>query len=62
MNEAELQQKADAFGLKGKCYPEVNAALADLLTHAKEDDLILICGSVFLVAEVNIKSTSVRRN
>jgi dihydrofolate synthase / folylpolyglutamate synthase len=53
MDEQELQQKAEVYGLKGKAFPEVNAALKDILTHAKKDDLILICGSVFLVAEVN---------
>jgi len=61
LDETELQQKAEAVGLNGKCYPDVNKALADALTHAKDDDLILICGSVFLVAEVNIKSSSVFR-
>lgn len=54
MDEAELSKKAEEVGLKGKCYPEVNIAIKEILTHTKDDDLILICGSVFLVAEVNI--------
>jgi dihydrofolate synthase / folylpolyglutamate synthase len=54
MDEIELGKKAGAVGLKGKYYPEVNTALKEALTHAKDDDLILVCGSVFLVAEVQI--------
>jgi dihydrofolate synthase/folylpolyglutamate synthase len=54
LDETELMQMASHFGLKGKAFPEVNIALKDVLTHAKENDLVLICGSVFLVAEVNL--------
>lgn len=52
--ENELAEKAAAVGLQGKIFSEVNTALAEVLTHAHKDDLILICGSVFLVGEVNI--------
>lgn len=52
LDETELQQKAQTFGLNGKTFPEVNLALKEVMTHAKESDLVLICGSVFLVAEV----------
>jgi dihydrofolate synthase/folylpolyglutamate synthase len=48
----ELQQQATTVGLKGKAYPDVNTALKQALSVAKTDDLILVCGSVFLVAEV----------
>lgn len=48
----ELAEKAVGFGLQGKAFPEVNTALTAVLTHAHKDDLILICGSVFLVGEV----------
>jgi dihydrofolate synthase/folylpolyglutamate synthase len=50
--ENELAQRAAAIGLHGKEFPEVNAALTEVLTHAHKDDLILVCGSVFLVGEV----------
>jgi dihydrofolate synthase/folylpolyglutamate synthase len=50
--ENELTEKAAAVGLQGKKFPDVNAALTEILTHAHKDDLILICGSVFLVGEV----------
>ncbi len=51
--EAELQSKASAFDLKGKTFKNVNAAISTALQHARKDDLILVCGSVFLVGEVN---------
>jgi len=48
-----LQEKASRFLLEGDIYPEVNAALLSAKSKAKKDDLILVCGSVFLVGEVN---------
>jgi len=39
--------------LKGDIFPEVNAAVKSALARANKDDLILVCGSVFLVGEVN---------
>jgi len=50
--ENELAEKATAAGLNGKTFPDVNTALKEALQHAYKDDLILICGSVFLVGEV----------
>lgn len=54
LSENELAEKAASIGLQGKAFPEVNAALTEVLTHAHNDDLILICGSVFLVGEVTL--------
>ncbi len=48
----ELLQKAIAQGLHGQAYNEVNAALRAAKTAAAKDDLILVCGSVYLVGEV----------
>jgi len=48
----ELRKKAGAFGLQGSSWPDVNTALREARQHANSDDLILICGSVFLVGEV----------
>lgn len=53
MPEDELAMKANKIGLNGTTYSEVNNALHAALQHAHRDDLILICGSVFLVGEVN---------
>lgn len=53
LNEKELAIIAKQKGLNGKSFPDVNTALKEALTHAHKDDLVLICGSVFLVGEVN---------
>ena len=47
-----LQLKAESYSLKGNAFREVNLALQNALGHAHKNDLILICGSVFLVGEV----------
>lgn len=47
-----LAEQAAAFQLKGKNYTDVNTALKEAKAKAKPEDLILVCGSVFLVAEV----------
>ncbi len=53
--EAELLlEKAKKFQLTGQPFPEVNMAIQHAISHAHKDDLILVCGSVFLVGEVNI--------
>lgn len=51
--ENELAELANSIGLSGKIYPEVNVALKEAVVHAKADDLIIVCGSVFLAGEVN---------
>ena len=56
--EQDLFRKAQKAGLNGAYFPNVNAALLDALSHAKPDDLVVICGSVYLVAEVNRLSPS----
>lgn len=48
----ELAEKANAIGLEGIHFEDVNAALAHAKAVAKPNDLILVIGSVFLVAEV----------
>jgi dihydrofolate synthase/folylpolyglutamate synthase len=52
LDARELQQQAAGAGLKGRTYPDVNTALKEATARAKESDLVLVCGSVFLVAEV----------
>jgi dihydrofolate synthase/folylpolyglutamate synthase len=51
--ENELLQKAMAYGKAGTAYPNVNAALKAALANAAKTDLILVCGSVFVVGEVD---------
>lgn len=52
LDEVTLQEKANAFNLKGETYMNVNDALTKAKQCASADDLILVCGSVFLVGEV----------
>jgi len=52
MDEKELAEKANSIGLEGNNYSDVNTAVHAALAATKENDLILICGSVFLVGEV----------
>ncbi|HEY6979014.1 MAG TPA: folylpolyglutamate synthase/dihydrofolate synthase family protein [Chitinophagaceae bacterium] len=51
--ERELAMKAAYIGLNGKTFGDVNTAIAEALQHAHENDLIIVCGSVFVVGEVN---------
>lgn len=50
--EEQLAEKATALGLTGNCYADVNTALKTALAAAKDNDLVLVCGSVFVVGEV----------
>lgn len=49
----ELQKKAETFFLKGTVVEDVNTALQQALQKADANDLIVVCGSIFLVAEVD---------
>lgn len=50
---ADLKEKAVVYGFKGEVYDNVNTAIAAAKQHANANDLILVCGSVFLVGEIN---------
>ena len=52
LDEIVLQAKALAYNLEGHNYPTVQEALQAAKTNAHKDDLILVCGSVFVVGEV----------
>lgn len=54
--EEELKEKANEFQLNGNTFSDVNAALKSALTEASSTDMIAICGSVFLIAEVEANS------
>lgn len=53
MPAAELQQQATAAGLQGTVHADVNEAIGAALQHATADDLVLVCGSIFLAGEVD---------
>lgn len=52
-----LMQKANGAGLYGHSYKDVNTALQQALSKANKHDLILVCGSVFIIGEVSLSHT-----
>jgi len=50
---AELKIKAATYNLTGDCFDDVNEAIKAAQKNASENDVIIICGSIFLVGEVN---------
>ncbi len=52
MDENLLKELASKAGLHGSAYSSVKEAYQDALRHASADDLVLIGGSTFVVAEV----------
>jgi dihydrofolate synthase / folylpolyglutamate synthase len=56
--ETDLSAIATTMGLKGRSFPNVKLALENAVLNANSKDLILICGSVFLAGEVNLKEIS----
>jgi dihydrofolate synthase/folylpolyglutamate synthase len=51
LDEHTLAEMAARHGLKGHAYETVQQALQSARLHAHKDDLILVCGSFFIVAE-----------
>jgi dihydrofolate synthase/folylpolyglutamate synthase len=51
---SELQLKASTWQLTGDCFDDVNDAIATAKKQAQPNDLVVVCGSVFLVGEVNV--------
>ncbi|WP_343308053.1 folylpolyglutamate synthase/dihydrofolate synthase family protein [Chitinophaga niabensis] len=52
MQETDLIQIAHAVGLQGNAYADVPAAYKAAQEQAAQDDMVLVCGSVFIVGEV----------
>jgi dihydrofolate synthase/folylpolyglutamate synthase len=52
LDKEQLANKAKTFGLEGNVFDDVNLALKNALEKASPNDLIIVCGSIFLVAEV----------
>jgi dihydrofolate synthase/folylpolyglutamate synthase len=57
LHENVLFEKATALQLEGEKYTDVNLALKAALAKASKDDLVLVCGSVFVVGEVSLTHT-----
>ena len=52
LDAESMQQQAKTFGLHGKTYPSVKAALSAAQANATDNDLVFAGGSTFVVAEV----------
>ncbi len=48
----QLALQAEELGLKGGEFTNVNEALQAAINHSTNEDLLLVCGSVFVVGEV----------
>ena len=54
----ELKIKAAMHQLNGSYFDDVNDAIKEAQKNASVQDLIIVCGSVFVVGEVNLNFTS----
>ncbi len=52
LDSISLKEKAKEYGLEGDAFPTVGEAFSNAKQRAKEKDLILVCGSIFVVGEV----------
>ncbi len=52
---SDLSQLAASNGLQGEVIADVNEAIVQALSIASPEDLILVCGSIFLVGEVDVQ-------
>jgi dihydrofolate synthase / folylpolyglutamate synthase len=50
---AELAEKSSLAGLSGKNFDDINDAIAAAKNNATANDLIMICGSFFVIAEMD---------
>jgi dihydrofolate synthase/folylpolyglutamate synthase len=53
MEANDLKQAAEKFDLDGEVYSNVNEAIKAAKDKAGKKDMILVCGSIFLIAEVD---------
>jgi len=51
----ELKEMAYGYGLKGIAFNDVNDAIKAALQNAGPEDRIIVCGSVFVVGEVDVE-------
>ncbi|MGB1248016.1 MAG: bifunctional folylpolyglutamate synthase/dihydrofolate synthase [Chitinophagales bacterium] len=52
LDEKILQDKASKFGLFGHSLSSVNQSFVKAKNQTEKDDLVLVCGSIFVVAEI----------
>ncbi len=56
--EDELAFKAERIGLTGESFSNIDFALISAAQEAHKKDLIIVCGSVFLVGEVSLAAVN----
>ena len=52
MDENKLRDQASLFGLNGIAYPALTSALFSAKSNAKQGDIIIILGSIYLVGDI----------
>lgn len=52
MDAYELQQEAQNYGLKGDVWPSPQQAIDEIILNGDQDDIGLIIGSIYLIAEI----------
>ncbi len=55
MPAKDFRALAETYSLKGKAYDDVNEAISIAIRNAGPDDIILVCGSVFVVGEADVR-------
>ena len=53
LNAKSLKTSAMEFDLQGDVFENVNDAIENALTKSQSDDLLIVCGSIFVVSEVD---------
>ncbi len=54
LDEEQLMERAKTYNLNGRAFEEVNKALNAAMEASQKEDLIIVCGSVFVVGEVEL--------
>jgi dihydrofolate synthase/folylpolyglutamate synthase len=52
LRKEELQMLAAAFLLEGECFENVNEAIREAKKNATPNDVIMVCGSFFIIGEI----------
>jgi len=53
MPHTELMQLANDAGYKGNSYDDINVALDNAINAAGNDDIVIVCGSFYIIGEIN---------
>lgn len=56
MPAIELMERSAVYSLQGTHFESVNFCLFSAMQKASKDDLIIVCGSIFLVGEVSVEA------